>query len=245
MVLTGHVDDYPLAELLFFLSSKRRTGHLILDRVDMRIIFTLRLGRLIAAQMVPADQRLGDLLVADGAINLDTLDEALRFQQTEPDRPLGTLLVERGLVEREGVLQALRRQIADCLVAFLIAPGGTFTFEQAEIDPSGINVDVIVEREVLEAIRRADEHVARQIDTGPLCLKPDVDPGVLQPYILESWDLIDAMIGGAQTVDEIIAEIEWERERVVLSLSQLQANGAIDLASAELAHHGSTESIPA
>jgi hypothetical protein len=43
------------------------------------------------------------------------------------------------------------------------------------------------------------------------------------------------MIGGAQTVDEIVAEIAWERDRVVLSLSQLQANGAIDLASSELA----------
>jgi hypothetical protein len=236
MVLTGHVDDYPLAELLFFLSSKQRTGHLLLDRDDMRIIFTLRLGRLIAAQMVPADKRLGDLLVADGDIDADALIEALQFQQqSEPDRPLGTLLVENGFVEREVVLDALRRQIADCLVAFLIAPGGTFLFEQAEIDPSGIDVDVIVEREVLEAIRRADEHVARQIDTGPLCLKPNVDPGALQPYIVESWDLIDAMIGGAQTVDEIVAEIAWERDRVVLSLAQLQATGAIDLASAELA----------
>lgn len=196
----------------------------------MTIIFTLRLGRLIAAQMLPADQRLGERLVADGALDPDLLEEALQFQREDaPDQPLGALLVELGDIDQEVVLRALRGQITDCLVAFLIAPGGTFTFQEKAIDPSRVEVDVIVEREVLEAIRRADEHIARQIDTGPLRLNPDINAEVLQPFIFDNWDLIDAMLGGAQTVDEIVATTEWERERVVNTLFQLQASGAIDL----------------
>lgn len=230
MALAGHVRDFPLAELLFFLSSKQRTGQLVLKRPAMTIIFTLRLGRLIAAQMLPADQRLGERLVADGALDPDLLEEALQFQREDaPDQPLGALLVELGDIDQEVVLRALRGQITDCLVAFLIAPGGTFTFQEKAIDPSRVEVDVIVEREVLEAIRRADEHIARQIDTGPLRLNPDINAEVLQPFIFDNWDLIDAMLGGAQTVDEIVATTEWERERVVNTLFQLQASGAIDL----------------
>jgi hypothetical protein len=233
MALAGHVRDFPLAELLFFLSSKLRTGQLVLKRPTITITFTLRLGRLIAAQMLPADQRLGERLVADGALDADLLEEALRFQREDaPDLPLGTLLVELGNIDRDVVLRALRAQIADCLVAFLIAPGGTFTFQEKTIDPSRVEVDVIVEREVLEAIRRADEHIARQIDTGPLRLNPHVNADVLQPFIFDNWDLIDAMLGGAQTVDEIVAETAWDRERVVNTLFQLQASGAIEIAAA-------------
>jgi hypothetical protein len=114
----------------------------------------------------------------------------------------------------------------------LIAPGGKFAFYEKEIDPSRIDVDVVVEREVLDAIRRADESIARQIDTGPLRLKPGTQAGTLQPFILDNWDLIDALLGGAQTVDEIVAETAWDRDRVVSSLCQLQVSGAIDISTA-------------
>ena len=230
MALAGHIHDFPLAELLFFLSNKQRTGMLVLKRAEMTIIFTLRRGRLIAAQMIPADQRLGDRLVADGALMADALHEALQFQQQHAsDRPFGTLLVERGYLAREEVHRAIRGQIADCLVAFLVEPGGIFTFRECEVDPSRLEVDVNVEREVLEAISRADEHVARQIETGPLRLKPNVGARSLQPFILENWDVIDAMLGGAQTIEEIVSETAWDRDSVVNALFQLQANGVIDL----------------
>jgi hypothetical protein len=230
VALAGDIEDYPLAELLFFLSSKQRTGELVLEQAEIRIIFVLRGGRLVAAQMIPTDQRLGQRLIAGGVITPPMLSDALRKQEQTPERQLGTILVERGDAPRETVIEAIRGQITDCLVAFLIAPGGTFMFQEKSIETDMIDVDVIVEREVLDALRRADEYVTRQIDTGPLRLKPNVGPDTLKPFILENWDLIDALIGGAQTVDEIVSETSWERERVVSTLFQLQANGAIELA---------------
>ena len=230
MALAGDIEDYPLAELLFFLSSKQRTGELVLEQSQITIVFALRRGRLIAAQMIPTDQRLGERLIAGGVITQPILSDALRSQEQTPDRQLGTILVERGDAPRETVIEAIREQITDSLVALLIAPGGTFTFREKSIETEMIDVDVNVEREVLDALRRADEYVTRQIDTGPLRLKPNVGPDALQPFILDNWDLIDALIGGAQTVDELVVETRWERERVVNTLFQLQANGAIELA---------------
>jgi hypothetical protein len=230
MVLAGHVHDYPLAEMLFFLSSKQRTGQLILKRSEMKIVLMLHRGRLIAAQMIPGDRRLGERLLEDGTISHGELSLALQCQQEHaPALQLGSILVDLDLADRETILRALRAQIADCLVTLLVAPGGTFAFHEKTIDPGRIDVDVIVEREVLDAIRRADEYVARQIDTGPLRLNPDVNPRTLQPFILDNWDVIDALLGGAQTVDELVAETLWERERVVSSLCQLQASGTITL----------------
>jgi len=232
MAIAGHVKDFPLAELLFFLSSKQRTGRLVLKRRGMTIIFTLRFGRLIAAQMLPAEQRIGDRLVASGALSPAMLDEALHLQRhAAPGRPLGTLLVERGFIAREVLQHTLREQIADCLFKFLIAPGGTFTFRELTIDPSRIDVDVVVEREVLEALRRADEYVAQKIETGPLSLSLQVDPEVFQPLIVDNRDVIEAMRDGATTLDQIVAETAWGRDRVMNTLFQLQASGAIHLES--------------
>jgi hypothetical protein len=233
MVLAGHVQDYPLAELLFYLSSKQRTGHLILKRREMRIIFVLRRGRLIAAQSIPSDRRLGEWLIEDGTISQEELQVALDFQKEHAqDQPLGMVLVDIGVVGGDAIRDAVRAQIADCLVRLFITPGGTFAFSTKANVPPGIDVDVVVEREVLDAIRRADEYVARQIDTSPLRLKPNIDADALQPFIIDNWDLIDALLGGAETVDEIVAETDWDRERVVTLLCQLQGSGAIDLAIA-------------
>ncbi|HEX5166571.1 MAG TPA: DUF4388 domain-containing protein, partial [Thermomicrobiales bacterium] len=165
MALAGDIEDYPLAELLFFLSSKQRTGELVLEQAEITIVFALRHGRLIAAQMIPTDQRLGERLVSGGVITPSMLSDALQRQEQTPERQLGAILVERGDAPRETVIDAIRGQITDCLVAFLIAPGGTFLFQEKPLDTDMIDVDVIVEREVLDALRRADEYVTRQIDT--------------------------------------------------------------------------------
>lgn len=235
MALAGHIADFPLAELLFYLSSKQRTGQIVLKRPWTTMIFTLRRGRLIAAQMLPADQRLGDRLVTEGVLNAGLLAVALEVQRQDTlRRPLGTLLVELGYVDADTVLRALRGQIADCLFRFLIAPGGTFTFREKTVDPRRMDVDINVEMEVLEAIRRADEWVAGQMDSSPIYLNQQINAEALQTIVYERWDLVDAMLDGAQTVDEIVAATGWEREQVVDTVLQFQAHGAIDLERPEV-----------
>ncbi|HYI15694.1 MAG TPA: DUF4388 domain-containing protein [Thermomicrobiales bacterium] len=230
MALAGHIADFPLAELLFFLSSKQRTGQIVLKRPMTTMIFTLRRGRLIAGQMLPADQRLGDRLVAEGFLNAGLLAVALEVQRQDTlHRPLGTLLVELGYVEQRVVMSALRGQIADCLFRFLIAPGGTFTFREKLIDPRRMDVDINVEVEVLEAIRRADEWIAGRMDTNPIYLNQQINADVLQTIVYERWGVVEAMLDGATTIDEIVTATGWERERVIDTVLQFQAHGAIDL----------------
>jgi hypothetical protein len=230
MALAGHIADFPLAELLFFLSSKQRTGQIVLKRPMTTMIFTLRRGRLIAGQMLPADQRIGDRLVAEGFLNAGLLAVALEVQRQDTlHRPLGTLLVELGYVEQSVVMSALRGQIADYLFRFLIAPGGTFTFREKPVDPRRMDVDINVEVEVLEAIRRADEWIAGRMDSSPLYLNQQINADVLQTIVYERWEVVEAMLDGATTIDEIVTASGWERERVIDTVLQFQAHGAIDL----------------
>jgi two-component system chemotaxis sensor kinase CheA len=70
------------------------------------------LGELEAVQeLSEAPQSLGELLVADQAIDRVTLEKVLKEQAASPERPkLGELLVHKGLVSRVEVGDALARQ---------------------------------------------------------------------------------------------------------------------------------------
>jgi|GEM_PF-622018 len=229
MALAGHIADFPLAELLFFLSNKQRTGQLVLKRPLTTMIFTLRRGRLIAGQMVPADQRIGDRLVADGVLNAGLLAVALEVQRQDPQRrPVGSLLVELGYVQPEDVKRALRRQIADCLFRFLVAPDGVFTFREKAIDAGATDVDVNVEAEVLEAIRRADEWLVGRMDSSPIYLNQRINTDALKEIIYDRWAVVDAMLHGARTVEEIVAAIGRGREQVIETVILFQTHGAVD-----------------
>lgn len=54
-------------------------------------------------------KRLGDLLVDEGAISRDELDEALKIQSRSPLK-LGQILVKKGILDEEQLMQLLARQ---------------------------------------------------------------------------------------------------------------------------------------
>jgi hypothetical protein len=236
MVLVGHVSDYPLSELLFFLSTKRRTGHLTLQHRSITITFTLQSGRLIAAQPSAVDQRLGSRLVADGILTLDQLHNALACQFAEmPGTPLGAILVQQGCLTPSTVQRVLKEQVADCLVQFLITPGGTFTFQPCAVDAAGINLDISIEREVFEAIHRVDELLTDMLEIGTVTLDPDITADALEPIIAESWDLIDALMDDASTVDEVIRSTGWTRPKVIDGLLRLHAHNIVSVRTSDRA----------
>jgi hypothetical protein len=231
MVLAGHLTDYPLSELLFFLSSKQRSGELVLTRDSVTITLRLHVGRLVSARPGSTDQRLGSRLVADGILTPQQLSQALVQQKAGWDRQsLGGILVELGIVKPETIRRVVQEQIADCLVQLLMAPGGTFMFNSATASVSGVEVDINIEREVLDAIRRIDEVVTAQIDLGIVVLDRDVTAAELQPVIADGWELIDALMDDASTVDDIVARTGWPRDSVISGLSRLLMHNIISVA---------------
>lgn len=228
MVIEGHLSDFPLGELLFFLSSKNRSGWLTLWNEQITIDFQLRNGRVIAARSSEIDGRLGQRLIALGALTPAQLERALAEQARRDDRPpLGQLLCELDVVPEPVVRRALQQQLAECIFRFLIMPGGRFTFERGLPDVRGVQVDLSTEREVLAAIQRADEWTMAHVMRAPLRLAPDLTSDAFEPIIATDWPIVDALMDGAASLDDVIRRSGLTREVAAEGLLRLVAHGIV------------------
>jgi hypothetical protein len=228
MAISGELMDFPLPELLFFLSGKRHSGWLSLRRDPAEITFTLLRGQPISARSTAADQRLGARLVADGLITRTQLELALARQMLrEPTPVLGALLVELGLLPSDVVRQAVYAQLRALLIQVLGDATGSFCFTRGLPDVPGVDLDLSLEREVLAAIGRVDEQFAARLPTARLRLACDITPECLVGAMGEDWELFEALLDGATSLAELIAYSGWPAQDVSCGLARLHAQGVV------------------
>ena len=56
-------------------------------------------------------KKIGDILVDEGIISKDQLEQTLKLTKSSPDKKLGQILIEEGLVKSKQISQALRKQV--------------------------------------------------------------------------------------------------------------------------------------
>ena len=109
LTLRGSGDGWPTPDLLGFLSSQRKTGVLEIATSNEVFVVEFQAGDIVHAQASRTlpEQRLGDILIAKGAIDRDTLEKV----RTARHGRLGELLLEGHHVTHEQLLAALQTQI--------------------------------------------------------------------------------------------------------------------------------------
>ena len=232
MAFSGDLADYPLSDLLFFLSGKRHSGWLTLCGGDDggEVTLTLLRGQPVAACSSAADQRLGTRLVADGRITYTQLQVALAHQTLcDPEPALGALLVDLGILASDPVRQAVYAQLRALLTHLLMRPTGSFSFTRGLPDVRGVELDLNLEREVLAAIGRADELFAAQLPIARLGLARNVTPDRLLGAVGDDWPLFEALLDGATSVDELVAGSGWPRADVSAGVTRLHTQGVVRL----------------
>src|SRR5262245_29562151 len=125
--MRGDLADLGVADLLYLLALRNQTGRLSV--VTSRILAHLYLarGRLVIATSTEPALRLGQILLAAGAIGEEGLAEALAAQRRSLEAgALGSLVVERGLATTEVVERALRAQMVGVLMRVFTETDGRF-----------------------------------------------------------------------------------------------------------------------
>jgi hypothetical protein len=155
----GDLVDLPLQDILYVISSHGKSGLLTLTTQSHDISLKFDRGAVASVTTSDGSLKIGQLLVSQGFVTDEQIEQALGLQAVNPDSTrIGDLLIEVGYVTREQIQDAVNAQLEASIFRILVQSGGTFSFEptvQIETDPiaSGIRLESMV----LNAMRLADE----------------------------------------------------------------------------------------
>lgn len=158
MAIKGSLKEASLADVVQLLFFGRRTGCLALtDRQRFGSIF-FEEGSITYATIVNRRDRIGDVLLRQGSISREQLDQALALQRRARGRRLGEILVSLGAISADELKRVVRFQIEEAVYSLFAWTAGFFTFD-AGVRPEweGELERINPENLLLEGARRIDE----------------------------------------------------------------------------------------
>ncbi len=158
MAIKGSLKEASLPDVIQLLFLGRRTGCLALaDRHNFGTIY-LDEGQIVYASIVNRRDRLGDILMRNGRITPEQLQQAIEAQTGDREHKLGEILVGKGILDRGELEEYMRMQIEEAVYFLFTWTSGTFNFE-AGVRPEREDFLVRISPEylLLEGARRVDE----------------------------------------------------------------------------------------
>lgn len=225
MAIRGSLKEASLPDVLQLLAMGQKTGCLsVAHRSSFGSIYFDR-GRICYAAIVNRRDRLGDILVANGLVEREVLDEVIRGQGDRPERRLGDLLVERGMVDREVLDRHIRMQIEEAVYHLFTWMDGTFNFEpELRPEEEDLLVSINPESLLLEGARRVDEWslIEKKISSFDLIFAVDrqhIDER--QPRLTAEQELLLPLLDGRRDVDALVHDsgmVEFEVGKALYGL---------------------------
>jgi tetratricopeptide (TPR) repeat protein len=228
MAIEGALQDVSLPDILQLLAMGRKTGCLtVTDRSNFGYVY-LRQGRVVHASVLNRPDRLGELLVRNGAISRDALSDAMDAQADNRGARLGELLIEGGALEEEVLGRFVRLQIEEAVYHLFTWTQGTFHFDadQAPDEDDRFLTDLPAENLLLEGARRVDEWslIEKKIPSFDLVFTlikdPEEDPDV---ELTEHQRRILPLVDARRTVQDLVLEsglVEFDVGKALFGLIQ-------------------------
>jgi|AMFO01.1.fsa_nt_gi hypothetical protein len=160
MALEGTLRDFSFADILQLISLQRKTGVLTLKNEDDVVTISFLEGKIVATSSLNqrAEDRLGLILLKQGAVTEAQLDAALRKQEETLQR-VGRILIDEGIAPPEVVRRALEQQILQVVYRVFRWSDGEYHFSQeTDIDfDRELMVPMAVDSIIMEGARMTDE----------------------------------------------------------------------------------------
>ena len=210
MAIRGSLREASLPDVLQLLALGGKTGCLsVTHRSNFGYIYFDR-GRISYASIVNRRDRLGDILVKNAVISQAQLDAAIEAQRHQRDVRLGELLVAQGALAREALFAHIRMQIEEAVYFLFTWAEGTFNFEPDTVpDSQDIIVSINPESLLLEGARRVDEWslIEKKIPSFDLIFELDL-PKLrgTEAHLEENQSRLIELIDGLRDVTHLIED---------------------------------------
>jgi curved DNA-binding protein CbpA len=130
--LEGSLRDYNLADIFIGLQRSGRTGVLEIRSGSILKRVYVKNGDMIFSSSNQDEDRLGDILLREGKINLEQYNRSVEALK-ETGKRQGTILVELGYLKPGELIWAVRHQVEEIILSLFGLDDGTFEFREAPL----------------------------------------------------------------------------------------------------------------
>jgi tetratricopeptide (TPR) repeat protein len=227
MAIKGSLKEASLPDVIQLLFLGRRTGCLALaDRQNFGTIYFDE-GQIAYAAIVNRRDRLGDILVRNKRITAEQLQAAVDGQEAARERKLGEILVEQGAISEQELQDYIRLQVEEAVYYLFTWSQGTFNFEAGvRPEREDFLVRINPEYLLLEGARRVDEWslIQKKIPTFDLIFSVDAaHVGQSDVTLSASQRALLPLLDGTRDVQQVVEEsglVEFEVGQALYGLIQ-------------------------
>jgi len=228
MAMAGSLSEVGLADICQLLSLGRKTGRLtVTNRGDLGYLYFDQ-GRITYASVLNRPDRLGELLVLNAVIDRAQLEEAMDYQAGARGERLGTVLISQGAISEDELAHFIRIQIEEAAFHLFTWTEGTFRFEADAVpEATGIFlISASAEGLLLEGARRVDEWelIRKKIPSNDLVFRIDREPGSGDDVELTvAQKRIIPLVDGKASVRDLVVQsglVEFEAVKALFGLIQ-------------------------
>jgi hypothetical protein len=185
MALEGTIKDFGLPDIFQLIGLQRKTGLLTLKHDQDKVTVYFENGMVVNADSASKrlEDRLGNVLVKQGKLSKERLDEALATQKQTLQR-LGHVLTTQSYITQKDLKEAITIQVSQIVFKVFRWRDGEYHFEPSDsVDYdrenfSPMSADFIL----MEGIRMVDEWpiIEKKIPSMDIVFKPAVDPSTIE-----------------------------------------------------------------
>lgn len=185
MALEGTIKDFGLPDIFQLIGLQRKTGVLALNNGQESVTVTFENGMVVMADSSNKrlEDRLGNVLVKQGKLSREKLDDALQTQRATLQR-LGHIVVTQNLITQSDLREALQVQISQIVFKVFRWRDGDYHFAPAEsVDYDRENfTPMSADFILMEGIRMVDEWpiIEKKIPSLDIVFRAAVDPGLIE-----------------------------------------------------------------
>jgi hypothetical protein len=165
-LFAGRLEGISLPDLLWMLRGQKKTGVLSLSRADVEKSIYFDEGRIVFVASSDPDDRLGEMLLRQGVISLDQLEEALA--NLHLGKRLGTLLVEAGSMSAGNLVSGVLAQVRSIVLDLFTWEEGDYRFEEGTLPTEEVITLDMKSNELLRSgIRQIRSFARIRCSVGP------------------------------------------------------------------------------
>jgi hypothetical protein len=185
MALEGTIKDFGLPDIFQLIGLQRKTGILTLTSDNENVTVTFENGMVVMADSSSKrlEDRLGNVLVKQGKLSKERMEEALETQKQTLQR-LGHILATGGYITGKDLKDALQVQVAQIVFKVFRWRDGHYHFAPTEsVDYDRENfVPMSADFILMEGIRMVDEWpiIERKIPSFDIVLRAAVEPSQIE-----------------------------------------------------------------